>query len=45
MSALDVVQAFGEAWADHDLDTALSVVTTWPEMSAESTRSPRSLPT
>jgi hypothetical protein len=27
MSAPDVVQAFGVAWADHDLDTALSLVT------------------
>ena len=25
-SALEVVQAFGAAWADHDLDTALSLV-------------------
>lgn len=27
MNALEVVDAFGAAWADHDLDAALSMVT------------------
>jgi len=27
MSSVDVVRAFGEAWAEHDLDGALSFVT------------------
>jgi ketosteroid isomerase-like protein len=27
MAAVDVVQAFGVAWAEHDLETALSLVT------------------
>jgi ketosteroid isomerase-like protein len=26
-SALEVVQTFGAAWADHDLDTAVSLIT------------------
>jgi ketosteroid isomerase-like protein len=27
MGALDVVEAFGQAWADHDLEAALALIT------------------